>query len=274
MKNDDFGDRMKGYENVEARRCLPIDVPILARIDGKKFSHFTKGLHRPYDERLRRLMVDTTRYLMEETGAVAGYTQSDEITLLFRPDVKEDGRYLGGRVQKMCSIFAGTATAYFCAGLPEVLPEKAGKMPTFDCRVWSVPDEAEASNVFVWRQLDATKNAASMAAMTQYSHNQLLNKSTKEKIDMLKEKGTDFHGYPACWRRGQFLVRRTFTRAFTSEEIARLPLKHEARANPELLVERGDIVEVDLNMVHVGNRADVLFRGALPMGLPWPTTRE
>lgn len=265
MKNDDFGDRMKGYENVEARRCLPIGVPILARIDGKKFSHFTKGLHRPYDERLRRLMVDTTRHLMEETGSVAGYTQSDEITLLFRPDVKEDGRYLGGRVQKMCSIFAGTATAYFCTRLPEVLPEKAGKMPTFDCRVWSVPNKEEAANAFLWREIDAIKNSVSMVVSKQFLHNDLRYKSTPERIEILRGIGINMEDFPAAFLRGQYLLRRKSVRAFDANEIDRLPPKHSARVDPNLLVERMDIVEADLPpMLDIANRADVLFRGALP----------
>jgi hypothetical protein len=32
--NDDFGDRMKGYEEVETSRCLDPTLPFCARIDG------------------------------------------------------------------------------------------------------------------------------------------------------------------------------------------------------------------------------------------------
>lgn len=49
---DAFGDRMKLYEKQEAeRRLLPL-LPVCSRIDGKGFSEFTKGLKRPYDERI------------------------------------------------------------------------------------------------------------------------------------------------------------------------------------------------------------------------------
>ena len=42
MDKTSFGDRMKGYEAVEAkRRFMPL-LPIYARIDGKSFSKFTK----------------------------------------------------------------------------------------------------------------------------------------------------------------------------------------------------------------------------------------
>ena len=49
---DALGDRMKGYEMVEAgRRFMPL-LPVIARSDGKCFSKFTKVLARPFDERL------------------------------------------------------------------------------------------------------------------------------------------------------------------------------------------------------------------------------
>ena len=49
---DDFGDRMKVYEMAEAgRRLMPL-LPAVARLDGKGFSGFTRGLARPFDERL------------------------------------------------------------------------------------------------------------------------------------------------------------------------------------------------------------------------------
>ena len=80
---DDLGDRMKEYEGREANRKVIPRLPVCARIDGKCFSKLTRGLERPYDIRLSRLMIETTRKLMQERAALAGYTQSDEISLLF-----------------------------------------------------------------------------------------------------------------------------------------------------------------------------------------------
>lgn len=98
--NDDLGDRMKVYEMAEAgRKFMPL-LPIVARLDGKGFSSFTKGLLRPYDERLSNLMVDCTKYLVSETNACCGYTQSDEITLAwYAPDYKSE-IYFAGRISK------------------------------------------------------------------------------------------------------------------------------------------------------------------------------
>ncbi len=61
---DALGDRMKSYESVEAgRRFLPL-LPVLCRLDGKNFSKFTKGMNRPYDERMSKCMVETTKVLV------------------------------------------------------------------------------------------------------------------------------------------------------------------------------------------------------------------
>jgi tRNA(His) guanylyltransferase len=44
---DSLGDRMKSYESRESdRRFLPM-VPVYARIDGRGFSSFTRGMERP-----------------------------------------------------------------------------------------------------------------------------------------------------------------------------------------------------------------------------------
>ena len=77
---------MKLYEGIEAdRRFMPL-LPIVARIDGRCFHTFTKGLDRPFDATLARMMVDTTQFLVRETNANMGYTQSDEITCTGHPD--------------------------------------------------------------------------------------------------------------------------------------------------------------------------------------------
>src|SRR5690349_14835440 len=78
---DDLGDRMKVYEMAEAgRRLMPL-LPVLARLDGRAFHSFTRDLQRPFDPVFSRMMLDTTLWLAERTGAVVACTQSDEMTL-------------------------------------------------------------------------------------------------------------------------------------------------------------------------------------------------
>ena len=74
MTKDSLGDRMKSYEAFTCDIKLIPRLPIIARLDGKSFSTFTKGLS--------SLMVETTKKLVEHSNANCGYTQSDEITLV------------------------------------------------------------------------------------------------------------------------------------------------------------------------------------------------
>ncbi len=46
----------------------------------------TKGLARPFDIRISRAMVETAKFLVAETNAGIGYTQSDEISLVWMQD--------------------------------------------------------------------------------------------------------------------------------------------------------------------------------------------
>ena len=78
----------------------------------------------------------------------------------------------------MVSVVASMTTAFFNAHLAEYLPEKAGELALFDCRVWQVPTLEEAANTLLWREFDATKNSISMAARHYYPHEALHNPTT------------------------------------------------------------------------------------------------
>jgi tRNA(His) guanylyltransferase len=260
---DNLGDRMKLYEMKEAGRILSPDLPILVRIDGKAFHTFTKGLGKPYDEGLSDLMVNTTKYLVAETNATIGYTQSDEISLCLLPD-KEP--YLGARVQKLCSVLASIATAYFNRELPLFLPGKVALLPTFDARVWNVPTLMEVSNVFLWRELDATKNAISMTANTYFHHKVLHGKTCAQMQEMLLvEKGINFNDYPVSFKRGTYVRRITNHSKYSVEELEQLPPLHRARLT-DLVVTRRSVEVVELPRLNtIANRVDVLLYGAEPI---------
>lgn len=262
---DQFGDRMKLYEHQEAgRRLLPL-LPVCARIDGKGFSKFTQGLQRPYDTRLVELMCHTTAYLAQETQACIGYTQSDEISLVWYSDEYKSQIFFDRRVQKMVSVIASMTTAFFNAHLAEHLPEKAGELALFDCRVWQVPTLEEAANTILWREFDATKNSISMAARHYYPHEALHKKTGNEMQELLWQQGINWNEYPNFFKRGTFIQKRTVKRAFTVEEIEHLPAKHEARKNPALTVERSEVQRLDMPpFAKVTNRVDVIFSGMEP----------
>src|SRR5574343_461038 len=154
MLNDTLGDYMKKLEKqLPSASRAEKGKPLIARLDGRAFHSFTRGLQRPFDAALTQLMQETTQRLVKETNALIGYTQSDEITLIWYEAEETPSDYIfGGRCQKLNSILASTATGYFVKRLPELLPEKKHLNPVFDCRVWQVPSIRDAYLALLWRE--------------------------------------------------------------------------------------------------------------------------
>ncbi len=262
---DDIGDRMKLYEMMEAgRKFVPL-LPIVARLDGMRFSVFTRGLKRPYDKRLSDLMIETTKYLVEETNAVCGYTQSDEITLAWHSNDFNVQTYFDGRISKIISVLAAKCSVQFNKLLHNAIPEKSHTSPVFDCRAWQMPNIDEATNAFLWREIDATKNSITMAAQEFYEHNELEGVTGDQKQELLFQKGINWNDYPTFFKRGTYIQRKKRIIAQTFEDIEKLPLKHHARTNLELIIERSNYEVIDMPPLRkVINRANVIFYGELP----------
>lgn len=266
MATETFAERMKLYELQEAGRHLLPLLPVMARLDGKAFHTFCKGLARPFDERMSQLMMLTAKFLLEETGACIVYTQSDEISLVWHSEDFKRQVYLNGRSAKMTSILAGMASAFFCRQVPNFIPEKAEALPVFDCRVWVVPNQVEAANAILWREQDATKNSIQAASQALYPQKDLLGCQRSDQMEMLHAKGINWNDYPAFFKRGTFYQRRTISQPFTVEEIDGLPPKHAARTNPDLVVERRVTQELEMPPFgKVVNRVEVIFEGVEPM---------
>lgn len=262
---DELGNRMKEYEMAEAGARLMPRLPICARIDGKRFSKFTDGLARPFDVRLSRLMVETTKHLVDETVARIGYTQSDEISLVWFDEDAKAQSFLDRRVQKLTSVLASMTTAFFNKHLATAIPERADAMALFDCRVWAVPSKEEAANVLLWRELDATKNSVSMATRAYYPHGEVVDQGNAAMHEMLFKKGVNWNDYPAFFKRGTFVRRQSVERAFTATEVDALPPMHAARSNSGLVVTRTALVELEMPpFARVLNRVGVIFDGEAP----------
>ena len=230
-KNDSLGDRMKGYENI-SRACLTRRVPVIIRLDGKAFHTFTRGLDKPFDKALMKIMQLTMHYLCSNIqGCVFGYTQSDEITLVLTDyaTIKTDA-WFGYNVQKMASVSASMATMEFnrlfrkefedmvlewnpdrkdLTLLEDRLAKLQGKQFTacFDARCFSIPVD-EVCNCLIWRQQDATRNSIEAVGQANFSHKQLMGKSCNEIQDMLfKEKGVNWNDFPTDCKRGSACYR-------------------------------------------------------------------
>jgi tRNA(His) guanylyltransferase len=259
---DEFGDRMKAYEAVETARKLDPHLPIYARIDGRSFSRFTRGMVRPFDLRMIEAMTETTAHLVHASHARMGYTQSDEISLVWLAETPDSDVFFSGKVQKMASVLASMAAAKFARVCPPGFEER---LPHFDCRVFQLPDRDEAANAILWRALDARKNAISMVAQSRFSPKQLHGKGQSDMLQMLADLGVDFEELPAAFKRGTFLRRETFERELTADELAEIPEAHR----PTGPVMRSKVEAIDMPPFNtVSNRVAVVFDGAKPETTP------
>jgi tRNA(His) 5'-end guanylyltransferase len=259
---DNLGDRMKEYEDASGHRLDP-SLPICIRLDGRGFSKWTKGLARPFDQRLLDLMKDLTTALVEHTHAVVGYHQSDEITLvLYQPEQA----WFGARIQKLTSITASFASAWMAREIPKRIPEKAADLAMFDSRAWNVPTFSEAVNVLRWRQQDARRNSVSMVAHEKFTTKELFKKSTPEMLEMLSKEGIEWESLPHHFKLGIHIVSRLEEVSFSAEDIASLPEKHKARTNPDLKVSRRATKPLELpSFSAVLNLNEIVFDGADPI---------
>lgn len=260
---DDFGDRMKSHEREETALQFDRTLPLYARIDGRGFSKFTKGMNRPFDARMSRAMIETTKVLVSQTHAKMGFVQSDEISLLWSLDDDRSQFLFDGKKQKIVSVLAGLATAAFTRAVLTTpgFEHYAERLPHFDARVFSLPSRVEAANAVLWREQDATKNAISMAAHHLYSHKSLQGLNSATKLDLIAEKGIVWDDYPAYFRRGTFVRRMARERLLTVEEWSAIP---EANRPPiDTPIIRNAVEEIPMPPFRqVTNRVEVLFDGA------------
>lgn len=259
---DPLGDRCKYFENLETSRRADPSLPLIARLDGHGFSKFTKDIQKPFDPRFAELMALTTKHLVEKHQALVGYTQSDEITLIWGPVEPPHTRMFSSKYQKNVSLLAGSATGFFNRKLVKYLPEKEDSDPEFDNRVWSVPTLQDAVDVLVWRENDAIKNSVSMLASAHFSEKQVDRISSRARKEMLLEKGVDWNDCPRWAKRGRFYHRTELWRDMTADELALIPVAHR----PTGPVLRSAVTEWDLpRLTKVQNLIEVIFNGATPV---------
>jgi len=263
MNKDDLGDRMKAYESVETARRFNSNLPVYARIDGRGFSKFTRNMNRPYDTRMTDCMTDTTMYLVEKTHATIGYVQSDEISLVWSGNPENNTLFFEGKVQKTCSVLASMSAAAFAIAFNRHFGVMSDDYPHFDCRVLQLPNRTEAANMFLWRAIDARKNAVSMAARHYFSHGELQGKSSREMSEMLESIGHPMGSYPDSFRFGTWIKRSHEDRELTPDELHVIPEKH--RPVPGAIVTRSKMTKINMPFfMNVTNREDVIFNNATP----------
>lgn len=202
MKFDDLDLKMRVYETSHDRCVLP-NMYIVARIDGRSFTKLTKEVHKfkaPFDERFRDLMIETVKHLMNcGFNVIYGYTESDEISLLFNHNETAFSR----KTRKFISILAGEASAIFSSLL--------GGVAAFDCRLSELPNKKLVEDYFRWRNEDAHRNALNAHCywrlrQDNFPQNEATSKieglSIAAKNELLFQYGINFNELPNWQKRG------------------------------------------------------------------------
>jgi len=236
-----LGDRMKAYERSTAGLRLDPTKPWIVRLDGHKFSRFTRFFTRPYDTRIHIAMVETAKSLLKDFNPVAVFTCSDEITLVFPAEVPQEGEQIepveptkskksnpqndmpfGGKVLKICTLMAGFASAQFNYHLKSLAYDAESEsklaahvhtsLPYFDARAHNVPSNAEAFNNVFWRACyDYRRNSISGLAQHHFIHSELQGLNTAQLLAKLKqEKGVDWNECPEWYKFGTLIKREQF----------------------------------------------------------------
>jgi len=223
MKFEILDKRMRDFETVLDQKVMS-DTYIIARLDGRGFTKLTKellSLNRPFDLRFRDAMVEVVKHLMNCGFKITyGYTQSDEISLLFDRD--ENG--FGRKIRKLVSILAGEASARFTQVM-----ETLG---VFDCRIIPLPNDDLVVHYFRWRAEDAGRNALNAwcywklrdsGLPVDSATKHLEGKSVSEKNELLFRYGINYNELPSWQKRGigvfYSLVEKKSINPKTNEEI-------------------------------------------------------
>jgi tRNA(His) 5'-end guanylyltransferase len=141
-----------------------------------------------------------------------GYTQSDEISLLFHRQEQAFGR----KLRKFNSVLAGEASATFTLLL--------GSQTTavFDCRISQFPTQEDVVDYFRWRQGDAFRNAVNghsywllrrQGKSAHQATGQLKGLSVNQKHELLFQGGINVDALPAWQKRGVGLSWEPYTKA-------------------------------------------------------------
>lgn len=209
MNFDNFDKKMRVYEKSLDQVILP-ELYIAARLDGRGFTKLTKEVCKfeaPFDVHFRDIMIHTVEHLMNcGFRVVYGFTESDEISLLFHANEDTFGR----NVRKYNSILAGEASSAFSIEL--------GRLAVFDCRIIPLPNVEKVRDYFLWRQEDAHRNSSNShcywalrrdGKSMHEATSELSGKSLSYKNELLFSHGINYDKLPSWQKRGVGLWKDT-----------------------------------------------------------------
>lgn len=267
---ESLADRMKRYEEVTTGNHLIERLPIYARIDMRAGHTWCRTLDKPFDKIYSSAMKSATAYIVEKTGALLGYTQSDEASFVWLDSSKIP---FETRLFKLQSVLSSMFTAAFmkkCFGTK--LEDRMMKMlPSFDCRICNMPSLDECSNMILWRERDSIKNSITLLSLEHFSNNEIHKKNSIDKIEMLKSKGIDYYSLDEDLRNGSYFRRELYQKILTEDEINAIPENNRPMPNEngDVCAIRSHVVQFKLGMpLHkISNRKNALFYNEQPIAL-------
>lgn len=256
-----LADKCKWFENNFSPDVMIPLLPVIIRIDGANFSKYTKNFDKPYDLGFSELMELLTKRLVEETNAVIGYTQSDEITLVLYSNDMKSAIYHNGKKQKILSKLTSFVSNVFNENRSKFINND--KFAMFDMRIYQVPTLEWATSQLLWRENDCTRNSIQMLARSVFSHSECDNLNTDELQDKLMlEKNINWNDVDIRFKRGVYVRRTKVTSVLSKDEIASLPEKHNARLNPDMVFTRNVIQRLDVPIFSkIKNKVEFVFNG-------------
>lgn len=256
---DPLGEKIKSFENKEAKRKIKKDLPLIVRVDGRSFSTYTRNFSKPFDARISTAMEKSASIVLRDFKFDIAYTQSDEITfILLGKDSAEYTPIFDGKYQKIVSTVAGLTSAAFNFYINQ---ERINPLafPHFDARAFQVSEIDDAIDVIQWRAEDGERNAISMIAQSIFTHKQLQRVNTKTMISMINDKSLKkYVDYESRYRYGIFLRNEKYEYQLTDDELERIPKNQIPENN---IVIRSKIVSITLpdSFNKMTNKREFLF---------------
>lgn len=151
---DDQATRWKSREVFSGLK-VPVDGPVIVRIDGWRFHRVSEELRlsRPFDERVITALSQAPIKLMRMGFPLAlSFLFSDEISFLIYPPIP-----WSGRVEKLISLIPSYSSA--------VVSNALSYPVCFDARIVVVRDIEDTLDYLSWRQSEAWRNALNSYAL-------------------------------------------------------------------------------------------------------------
>lgn len=204
----------------EPKACINFETQYLDknmitvfRLDGHKFSKFTKNFEKPFSPEFTEAMKQTALAALEYYNFSVAYVGSDEITLCLLPKIGRNGEVcdlvINGRIQKMGTLLAGFVSVMFYKTFEKILLEKQRDqnvvpqensleqhIPHFDCRIFQIHDINDLRANIAERVKYTLKNSRMMFAQYHLSSKRLIKEkcSSAEAVELVHaEKGINFY---------------------------------------------------------------------------------